>query len=108
MKIKKRAWNLELKFSFSIKRVRRIEVPVPDRADDTHLRHGLHDGGVDQESWSATPDGEDKVVYYIGNTPHFIDIPKCKRSVQISCTPMRKGHGREYNTNRKVVIDLYY
>lgn len=104
----------EVKYHLSIQKVKRIEITIPDWADDAHLRHGLHDGGKDQESWSATPDGEDKVVYYKGCTAFYIDVPKCKRSVEVSCTPLhdmtkrKAGISPDHYSDRKVVIDLFY
>lgn len=104
MKIKRLFDRFEVKYHFSIQRVKRIEISIPDWADDAHLRHGRKDGGKDQEY--NTSDGLDKVVYYKGSTRFEIDIPECKRSVEVSCTPYKtKG---VYNKNRKVVIDLYF
>ena len=91
----------ELKFHFSIERVKRIEISVPDWADDLHLNHG---GTGD---W-GTSDGKEKVVYYKGCTRYELDIPTCKRSVEVSYTPLRIPKTREYSTNRKIIIDLYF
>jgi len=113
----KRLFGYEIKTHFSIEKFKTIEIYIPDWADDAHLRHGLHDGGVDQESWSATSDGEDKIVYYGGGLSsghHEIPIPTCKRSVETFCTPLhdinkrRAGIKPDYSSNRKIVIDLYY
>lgn len=114
MKALRLFYKWEIEYHLSIKKVKRIDIPIPDWGDDAHLRHGLHDGGIDQESWSRTPDGEDKVVYYKGCTPIYVDIPKCKRSVEVSCSPLydkekiKAGISPAYSSNRKIVIDLYF
>lgn len=126
MKIWRLLKRFEIKFHFSIGKVKRIEFSIPDEADDCHLRHGLHDGGRNQDSWSSTSDGEDKILYWSSkqrklegspdnrNEPYEISIPKCKRSVEVSCTPMHDIEKRKagitpyYSSNRKIVIDCYY
>lgn len=85
--------GLELKFSFSLRRVKRIEVPIPDWAVDCHLN--LSDR---------------KVVYWIGPERFFIEIPSYKEAKEVSLTPLynrKPGERFTYSTNRKIVIDLY-
>lgn len=101
MKVARLFHRWELKFHFSIEKVKRIEISVPDWADDTHLNHG----GTGE--W-GTSDGKEKVVYYRGATKYEIPIPDCKRSVEVSCTPFKNPKTRDYNTNRKIIIDLYF
>lgn len=93
--------KFEIEFHFSFKRVKRIWILIPDWADDAHLNQG---GTGD---W-GTSDGKPKVVYYKGSTRYELCIPYCKHAIEISCTPLRKPGSKEYNTNRYVVIDLYY
>jgi hypothetical protein len=104
-----RIFGIEFKMFFSIRRVKRIVIPIPDSADDTHLRHGKKDGGKVKE-WN-TSDGEDKVVYYMNSEEgkkHEIPIPKCKESVEVFCSPLYNEDRSGYATNRKIIIDLYY
>jgi len=99
--------GFEIDFRFAVKRVKRVYFSIPDWADDAHLRQGGRIG-----NW-GTPDGKTKVCYYKGNTAYFIDVPECKESVEVSVTPMynlrnRTIDGFKYNTNRQIVVDLYF
>jgi len=93
----------EISFHFSVEKVERIEISLPDRADDAHLRQG---GGVPGGEWD-TSDGKTKVVYYIGSKRYEIEIPKHKKARQILLTPAYNKERTGYNTNRKIVIDIY-
>ncbi len=94
----KRFLGLELKFQFSLKRVKRIYVPIPDWADDTHLTR------FDYEERKLMPQ---KVCYWKQATPFYIEIPKCKEAVQVSVSNLYNKDRTAYEKNREIVIDLY-
>lgn len=96
-----RIFNIEVKFSFSIKRVKRIEFSLPDNADDAHLRQGS------LSEW-GTSDGKTKIVYWMDGMKE-IDLPPHKEAKEVFCSPLYEPIKRQtYATNRKIIIDLYY
>jgi hypothetical protein len=93
-----RIFGFEIKIHFSFEKYKRIEVSIPDWADDAHLRH------ID----SNDSDDKYKVCYYKGSTPYYIDIPKHKKAIEISVTRLYNKERTDYEKNRKVIIDLYF
>ena len=96
--------NLQIRYFFSIRRCKRIVYSIPDWADDAHLRHG----NISDDGW-GTPDGKDKICYYKGSKPYFIDLPDSKESVQVSLTPLYDTSSgiRKHSTGRTIVIDFF-
>lgn len=95
--------GLQVDFLLSVKRVKRVVFDLPDWADDAHLRQGaIGDWG--------TPDGKTKVCYFKGSKAFYIDVPDCKKSKQVSLTPMRGiVNGKLASlTGRRLVVDLYF
>lgn len=95
--------GIQIDFHLSIKRHKQIIVPIPDDADDAHLRQG-------RIGKFGTPDGKTKVAYYDHKKGDmvFIDIPDCKQAVQVYVTPLYKKDRTGYSTDRKVIADLYW
>jgi hypothetical protein len=84
--------QIDLAFCLKISRVKRINIDIPDWADDCHLN---------------ISDSKPIIKYYKGTTPYFINIPKCKKAVQISRDKLYDRINGGYKQNRKIVIDLY-
>jgi hypothetical protein len=93
--------GFEIKTQFTVERFKTLTFDIPDWADDTHLRQG---GKGDY----GTPDGKTKICYFKGSKPFYIDLPEHKRAVKVSITPLRDYGCLEHNTNRKVVVDVFY
>jgi len=98
-----RKFGIQIDFSLSIRRVKRMTFSIPDWADDAHLRQGrpMEDG------W-GTPDGKTKICYFKGGKAFYIDVPDCKEAVEVFVTPMKNRATLAYNTNRVVIVDLYF
>lgn len=87
--------GLELKIAFCLSRVKRLEIDIPSWADDCYVHK------------SDTPDAI--VRYWKGGEVYFIELPKCKKAKEISCSGMYEiiDDKREYAKNRKIVVDIY-
>jgi len=101
MKTHIRKFGLDINFCFSCDRVKRMVFDIPDWADDTHLRQGSIG------EW-GTSDGKTKVVFFKGSQMTELPVPDCKRSVEVSLTPMWDKKTRTRMQNRKIVVDLFF
>lgn len=81
---------MQINFHLSIFKIKRVSISIPDWADDVHVTY------------------ENKIKYYKGCDSFFIDLPKCRKSKEISITPHYDRHKNSYNTDRKVVVDLFF
>lgn len=89
----KRIFGLELSFHFSIERVKRMTFSIPDWADDCSVYN--------------SDTSEAIIRYWKGSTKYFIKLPKCKRAKEISVSKLYNKDRTGYNTNRKIVVDVY-
>jgi hypothetical protein len=95
-----RILGIEINFSFSIRRVKRLTFDLPDWADDTCIT-------TSDVNNNKIPH---KIKYYKGSTRYYIDLPKCIDAQEVSLTPMYGivNNDRVRMTNRKIVVDIYY
>jgi hypothetical protein len=93
-------FGYQIRFFFSVRRIKRLTFNLPDWADDTHITT------VDADDKSFTY----KIKYYKGSTPFYIDLPKCNDAVMVYLTPYSIIiDGKKVNmTNRKIIIDILY
>lgn len=82
-----------LQIMFSIDRVKRMTFSIPDWADDC---------------WTYSIDKAHCIRYFKGGTAHYIDLPKCKKAVVVSVDKLYNKDRTGYNTNRKIVVDVYF
>lgn len=85
--------GFDIRFFFSVRRVKRLVFDLPDWADDTMI---------------DTEGAQPRIVYYKGFTPFYIDLPG-REAVKVSLSPMYliNGNTRARNTNRKIVVDVF-
>ena len=88
-----RFFGIQIKVAFCIDRVKRMTFDIPDWADDCYVHNS---------------DTKDAVIrYFKGGTPHFIDLPKCKKADCVSVSKLYNKDRTCYNTDRKIVVDVY-
>lgn len=81
------------RIAFCIDRVKRMTFNIPDWADDC---------------WTYSSDDKPYCVrYFKGGTAHYIDLPKCKKADVVSVDKLYNKGRTGYNTNRKIVVDVY-
>ena len=95
-----RILGFDVRFFFSLRRIKRLTFDLPDWADDTCIT--TLDTYYNPISH--------KIKYYKGGTPYYIDLPKCNDAEVVSLVPMvKKVSGeRVAMTNRKIVVDVFF
>lgn len=83
-------FNIEITTSLTIRAVKRVVIPIPDKADDTHYNHATK-----------------AVKYYIGSTPYIVCLEDHMEAEQVSVTKRYDKVNMCRNTDREIVIDLY-
>lgn len=81
-----------LQITFRIDRVKRMTFDIPDWANDC---------------WTYSGDRPHCVRYWRGETAYYIDLPKCKGAKVVSVDRLYNKDRTGYNSNRKIVIDVY-
>lgn len=94
-----RILGFEIQAGLSVYRVKRLVCELPDWAIDTCITTSDIDG-------NSIPH---KIKYYKGIQRHYIDLPECRRVVQVSLTPKYEivDGVKLRTTNRKLIIDLF-